>query len=44
MKTGAEGLGLPLPRYMWDDPYLVLTLYRSPQAAVQAMGRDPGIA
>ncbi len=40
MKTGAEGLGLPLPRYMWDDPYLVLTLYRSPQAAVQAMGRE----
>jgi ATP-dependent DNA helicase RecG len=40
MKTGAEELRLPLPRYTWDDPYLVLTLYRSPEAVVQAMGRE----
>jgi ATP-dependent DNA helicase RecG len=37
MKTGAEGLGLPLPRYSWDDPYLVLTLYRSPEAATRVL-------
>lgn len=33
MRVLAERGGLPLPRYTWDDPYLVLTLYRNPQSA-----------
>ncbi len=38
MKSGAEAAGLPLPRYTWEDPYLVLTLYRSAAAAVSELG------
>ena len=34
MRNGAEQAGLPLPKYSWDDPYLVLTTYRSAAAAV----------
>lgn len=34
MKASAEQAGLPLPRYSWEDPYLVLTIYRSAAAAV----------
>ena len=30
----AKELGLPLPRYSWDAPYLVLKLYLSAQGAV----------
>lgn len=37
MKTRAEAIGLPLPRYAWEDPYLVLTLYRSTAAAVTGL-------
>lgn len=37
MRTRAEAAGLPLPRYRWEDPYLVLTLYRSDRAAVSAL-------
>jgi len=33
MKKRAQDAGLPLPRYSWEDPYLVLTLYRTPSAA-----------
>ena len=33
LKTGAEKLGLPLPRYTFEAPYLVLTLYRSRKSA-----------
>jgi len=33
MKSRATDAGLPLPRYTWDDPYLVLTLFRSAAAA-----------
>lgn len=29
MRSRAQEAGLPLPRYSWDDPYLVLTIYRS---------------
>lgn len=29
MKNRAVEIGLPLPKYNWEDPYLVLTLYRS---------------
>jgi predicted HTH transcriptional regulator len=34
LRDGARKLGLPLPRFAWEDPYLVLTLYRSSKAAV----------
>lgn len=37
LKSRAETAGLPLPRYAWEDPYLVLTLYRSPVAAIHAL-------
>ncbi|HVN81043.1 MAG TPA: ATP-binding protein [Terriglobia bacterium] len=40
LKNRAEQLGLPLPRYSWEDPYLVLTLYRSPEAAQRALAPD----
>lgn len=40
MKANAEVMGLPLPKYAWEDPYLVLTLYRSSAAAVKGLGVD----
>ncbi len=44
MKSGATKLGLSLPTYGWEDPYLVLTIYRAMATAksrfnVQAMGK-----
>ena len=38
MKTQSTAIGLPQPQYSWDNPYLVLTLYRSTKGAMQAMG------
>jgi len=40
MRESAEQAGLPLPKYSWENPYLVLTLYRSPEAAVTALSRN----
>ena len=40
LKNRAEQLRLPLPRYSWDDPYLVLTLYRSLKAAQRVLAPD----
>ena len=40
MKTRASEAGLPLPTYAWEDPYLVLTLYRSGKGAVRALGAN----
>ena len=37
MKSRATEIGLPLPKYSWENPYLVLTLYRSKKAAEQAL-------
>jgi ATP-dependent DNA helicase RecG len=37
MRSGAENAGLPLPKYTWENPYLVLTLLRSREAAVRAL-------
>lgn len=34
LRDRAKQQNLPLPRFTWDDPYLVLTLYRSSKAAV----------
>jgi len=41
MKASAERAELPLPRYIWEDPYLVLTIYRSASASVNVL--DPEI-
>ena len=37
MKESASRAGLPLPKYVWEAPYLVLTLYRSAAAAVHSL-------
>ena len=37
MRTEAQKLGLPLPRYTWEDPYLVLILYRTPEGAIRVL-------
>ena len=38
LRDRARELALPLPKYTWDAPYLVLTLYRSAEGATQALG------
>jgi ATP-dependent DNA helicase RecG len=40
LRDRAKELGLPRPRYTWDEPYLVLTLYRSAEGATKALGED----
>jgi ATP-dependent DNA helicase RecG len=40
MKERAEKLKLPLPRYVFADPYIVLTLYRSLESATLALPRN----
>jgi ATP-dependent DNA helicase RecG len=40
LKERAQALGLPLPTYSWDAPYLVLTLYRSKKAAAKTLRAD----
>jgi ATP-dependent DNA helicase RecG len=40
MRDRAKELRLPLPRYAWNAPYLVLTLYRSADAIGKALDRD----
>ncbi|MCX5971788.1 MAG: hypothetical protein NTV14_09870 [Coprothermobacterota bacterium] len=40
LRDRAMKLGLPLPRYTWDAPYLVLTLYRSIEAAAKTLDQD----
>jgi ATP-dependent DNA helicase RecG len=35
LRDRAKELELPLPKYTWDAPYLVLTLYRSVQGAMR---------
>src|SRR5262249_4439511 len=37
MKQRAEQAGLPLPVYAWQDPYLVLRLYRSAESAARTL-------
>src|SRR5208282_2944331 len=32
LKNAAERLRLPLPKYVWEDPYLVLTIFRNREA------------
>ena len=40
LRDRAKDLDLPLPRYTWEDPYLVLTLYLSAEGATKALGED----
>ena len=40
LRDRAKELGLPLPRYTWDAPYLVLRLYRSTEAAAKTLDQD----
>jgi ATP-dependent DNA helicase RecG len=37
MRQRAEQAHLPLPVYAWEDPYLVLTLYRSAESAARTL-------
>ncbi|HKY23418.1 MAG TPA: ATP-binding protein [Vicinamibacterales bacterium] len=37
MRNDAQQARLPLPKYSWEEPYLVLTIYRSGAAAVGAL-------
>lgn len=37
MKQRSEQARLPLPVYAWEDPYLVLTLYRSAESAARTL-------
>ena len=40
LRNRAKELGLPLPRYIWDAPYLVLKLYRSAESATRELTVD----
>jgi len=40
LRDKAMALGLPRPQYTWDEPYLVLTLYRSAESATKALGEN----
>ncbi|MFZ1220073.1 MAG: ATP-binding protein [Chthoniobacterales bacterium] len=37
MESRASEIGLPLPTYTWEDPYLVLTLYRHAESATRTL-------
>jgi ATP-dependent DNA helicase RecG len=40
LRNRAEQLGLPLPKYGFEDPYLVLTLFRNPEAAARILSQE----
>jgi ATP-dependent DNA helicase RecG len=40
LRDRAKELGLPLPRYTWEAPYIVLKLYLSTEAAAKALDQD----
>lgn len=40
MRDRAHNSGLPLPKYSWEDPYLVLKLYITPSAALTELGDE----
>jgi ATP-dependent DNA helicase RecG len=40
MRTRAAAASLPLPRFAWEAPYLVLTLYRSAAGAVRDLSPE----
>jgi ATP-dependent DNA helicase RecG len=37
LKNRAQQVRLPLPKYVWEDPYLKLTIFRTPDAAVKTL-------
>jgi len=37
MRDRATELGLPLPKYGWEEPYLTLTLYRNAESATKSL-------
>lgn len=40
LKNLAQQSGLPQPKYVWEDPYLVLRLFRTPEAATESLPPD----
>jgi ATP-dependent DNA helicase RecG len=40
LKNRAEQVGLPLPKYSFENPYLVLTLFRNQDAAAKTLAPD----
>jgi ATP-dependent DNA helicase RecG len=40
MRNDARQADLPLPKYSWEDPYLMLTIYRSRSAAASSMDAE----
>ncbi len=40
MKARASELGLPLPKYSWEEPYLLLTLYRTSESATKTLDKS----
>lgn len=40
LRERTQQLGLPLPTYIWQDPYLILRLYRTRDAAVAVLPQD----
>lgn len=40
LRERAKELSLPIPRYKWDEPYLVLSLYLSAEGATEAIDKD----
>jgi len=40
LKARPMELGLPLPKYTFENPYLVLTLYRHPESATRVLAPD----
>lgn len=40
MRSDARRAHLPLPKYTWEDPYLVLTIYRSESGAVGSLDAE----
>jgi len=40
LRDRARELSLPLPKYTWDAPYLVLKLYRSTEASAKTLDED----
>lgn len=40
LRDRAQSLGLPLPKYTWNAPYLILTLYLSAAAVTKALAEN----
>jgi ATP-dependent DNA helicase RecG len=40
MHDRASEIGLPLPKYGWEEPFLTLTLYRNAESATKSLARS----